>query len=133
MSIQLAQCRFSGLATSSAIILICQIKYTEAVLSNSTRKLLWFEMSKMLIAFKKINLLCQLLQFSAHYRSLHMHALLTHTSRECIGRSSSTTHDMFQHNTPFAVHLFPVSNGALFVRKKLEFRVRPTVGRVGRC
>ena len=48
------------------IILICQIKYTEAVLSNSTRKLLWFEISKMLIAFKKINLLCQLLQFSAH-------------------------------------------------------------------
>jgi len=28
---------------------IFQIKYTEAVLSNSTRKLLWFEVSKMLI------------------------------------------------------------------------------------
>ena len=31
---------------------IFQIKYTEAILSNSTRKLLWFEISKMLIAVK---------------------------------------------------------------------------------
>ena len=29
---------------------IFHIKYTEAILSNSTRKLLWFEISKMLIA-----------------------------------------------------------------------------------
>jgi len=29
---------------------IFQIKYTEAVLPNSTRKLLWFEITKMLIA-----------------------------------------------------------------------------------
>jgi len=29
---------------------IFQIKYTEAILSNSSRKLLWFEISKMLIA-----------------------------------------------------------------------------------
>jgi len=28
--------------------------YTEAILSNSTRKLLWFEISKMQIAVKKI-------------------------------------------------------------------------------
>ena len=28
---------------------IFQIKYTEAILSNSTRKLLWFEISKMLM------------------------------------------------------------------------------------
>ena len=34
-----------------------QIKYTEAILSNSTRKLLWFEITKMLIAVKKISLL----------------------------------------------------------------------------
>jgi len=27
-----------------------QIKYTEAILSNNTRKLLWFEIAKMLIA-----------------------------------------------------------------------------------
>jgi len=27
-----------------------QIKYTEAILSNNTRKLLWFEITKMLIA-----------------------------------------------------------------------------------
>ena len=31
---------------------IFQIKYTEAILSNSTRKLLWFEITKMLIAVK---------------------------------------------------------------------------------
>jgi len=38
--IQLAQCRFPGLAISSAKILIYfQIIYTEAILSNSTRKL----------------------------------------------------------------------------------------------
>jgi len=49
---------------------ISQIKYTEAILSNSTRKLLWFEISKMLIAILKMNLLCYLLQFSAHVRSL---------------------------------------------------------------
>ena len=30
-----------------------QIKYTEAILSNSTRKLLWFDVTKMLIAVKK--------------------------------------------------------------------------------
>jgi len=29
---------------------IFQIKYTEAILSNSTRKLLWFEITQMLIA-----------------------------------------------------------------------------------
>ena len=37
---------------------ICQLKYTEAILSNSTLKLLWFEITKMLIAVLKINLLC---------------------------------------------------------------------------
>jgi len=31
---------------------ICQIKYTEAILSNSTRKLLWFKITKTLIAVK---------------------------------------------------------------------------------
>jgi len=40
---------------------IFQIKYTEAVLSNSTRKLLWFDITKTLAAFKKIDLLCYLL------------------------------------------------------------------------
>jgi len=37
---------------------IFQIKYTEAILSNSTRKLLWFEITKLLIAVLRINLLC---------------------------------------------------------------------------
>jgi len=31
---------------------IFQTKYTEAIFTNSTRKLLWFEISKMLIAVK---------------------------------------------------------------------------------
>ena len=35
--------------------------YIEAVLSNSTRKLLWFEITKMLITVLKINVLCHLL------------------------------------------------------------------------
>ena len=47
------------------------MKYTEAILSNSTRKLLSFEITKMLIAVKKINSLCYLLQLLlAHFRSL---------------------------------------------------------------
>jgi len=53
--IQLAQCWFPGLTISNAkIYIFFQIKYTEAILSNSTRKLLWFEISKMLIADKKL-------------------------------------------------------------------------------
>jgi len=40
---------------------IFQIKYTEAILSNSTWKLLRFEITMMLIAVKKINALCHLL------------------------------------------------------------------------
>ena len=50
---QLAQCRFPGLhAISNAKILmyIFQIKCTEAILSNSTRKLLRFKITEMLIA-----------------------------------------------------------------------------------
>jgi len=34
---------------------IFKITYTEPILSNSTRKLLWFEITKMMIAVKKIN------------------------------------------------------------------------------
>ena len=34
-----------------------QIKYTEAILPDSTLKLLWFEISKMLIAVKKNKLI----------------------------------------------------------------------------
>jgi len=42
--IQLAQCWFPGLAISNAKIHIYfSNKYTEAILSNNTRKLLWFE------------------------------------------------------------------------------------------
>ena len=50
---------------------IFQIKYTDAILSISTRKLLWFEITKMLIALDFLTLLRHLLQlFSAHFRSL---------------------------------------------------------------
>jgi len=52
--IQLAQCRFPGQTFFSSKILIglyiFRIKYAEAILSNSTRKLLLFEITKMLIA-----------------------------------------------------------------------------------
>jgi len=37
---------------------IFQIRCAEAILSNSTLKLLWFEITKMVVAVKKINLLC---------------------------------------------------------------------------
>jgi len=40
---------------------IFEIKYTETILSNSTQKLLRFEITEMPIAVKKINLLCYLL------------------------------------------------------------------------
>jgi len=36
---------------------IFEIKYTKAISSNSTRKLLWFEIRKMLIAVLKNNLI----------------------------------------------------------------------------
>ena len=50
--IQLAQCRVSELAIADAKIFIhiFQIKYTDAILSYGTRKLLWFEITEMLIA-----------------------------------------------------------------------------------
>ena len=48
---QLAQCRFPGQAISNAkILLYISNKIYEAILSNSTLKLLWFEITKMLIA-----------------------------------------------------------------------------------
>ena len=52
--IQLALCCFPGLALSNAKIeYIFQIKYTAATISNSTRKLLWFEITKMVIVVLK--------------------------------------------------------------------------------
>jgi len=52
--IQLAQCWFPGLAIFNAKYkYIFQIKCTKAILSNSTRKLLWFEITEMLTAVKK--------------------------------------------------------------------------------
>ena len=51
--------KISGLLKAKYIF---EIKYTEAILSNSTRELLWLEITKMVIAFyKAINLLCHLL------------------------------------------------------------------------
>jgi len=41
---------------------VFQIKYVETILSSSTHKLLWFEITKNCwLQFKKINLLCRLL------------------------------------------------------------------------
>jgi len=60
--IQLAQCWFPGLAISNAEIQICfQMKYTEAILSNSTQKLSWFEIAEMLIIALKNEFMCNLL------------------------------------------------------------------------
>ena len=57
--IQLAQCRFPdglrGHFQCSNINIFFQTEYAEAILSNSTRKLLWFEISKMMIAVYKNN------------------------------------------------------------------------------
>jgi len=36
--------------SNAKILMYFQIKYSEAILSNSTRKLLWFEITKMLVA-----------------------------------------------------------------------------------
>ena len=65
MPIQVAQCRFPGLAISNAKILIYffQIKYTEAISSNSTRRLLWFEITKILIEVYEKNILSFIIIF----------------------------------------------------------------------
>ena len=55
---------------------IFQINYTEAILSNSTRKLLWFEITKMLIAVLKTNILVIYYNFR--------HALVALLAADCI-------------------------------------------------
>jgi len=65
--IQLTQSQFPGsLAVGRPFPMlkylnIFQIKYTEAILSNRTRKQLWFKITKILIALEEKNLLCHLL------------------------------------------------------------------------
>jgi len=54
------------------------VEYTEAFYSNSTQKLFWFEITKTLIAVIKINLLCHLLQYSAHFRSVRFRTRIRH-------------------------------------------------------
>ena len=51
---------WAGYFLCQNINIFSQIKYTEAILSNSTRKLLWFEINRMLIAVLKNNLLYNL-------------------------------------------------------------------------
>ena len=46
---------------------IIQIQYTEAILSNSTRKQLWFEITKMQI----VVFIVLFIIISAHFRSLY--------------------------------------------------------------
>ena len=50
--IQLAQCQWLANSKANLCIHFFQIKYTEAILSNSTRKLLRFEIINMLVAKK---------------------------------------------------------------------------------
>ena len=45
-----------------------EMRWNKYEVSLASRKLLWFEIGKMLIAVKKINLLRHLLLFSAHFR-----------------------------------------------------------------
>jgi len=61
--IQLAQCWFPALAISDAKIdiYIFPTKYTEEILSSSSRKLLWFEITEMLIALWENIFYCHLL------------------------------------------------------------------------
>jgi len=62
VAMQLAQCCSLGWPfPMPKYKYIFQIKYTKAILSNSTWKLLWFELTKMLISVKTVNLLCHLL------------------------------------------------------------------------
>jgi len=74
--IQLAQCRFPALAISNAKILIhFQIKHTEAILSNNTPKLVWFEITKMLIAVYEKNIVSFIIIFDALSFSISAHVL----------------------------------------------------------
>jgi len=55
--IQLAQCRFPGLAISNDEMLIYFLNKIYVILSNSTRKLVWFETAKILIAVPEKNII----------------------------------------------------------------------------
>ena len=63
---------------------IFQIIYTEAMLSNSTRTLLWFEIAKMLIAVKKNKLVLFWYNF-AHFRSLLLSLMSRLSGRHLTG------------------------------------------------
>ena len=63
---------------------IFEIKYTEAILSNKTRKLLWFEITKMLIALLKSKLIVSFVIISAHFRSLLCANMTTPINRKYI-------------------------------------------------
>jgi len=65
-------CRYNwlGLVISNAKIQVFfQIKYTEAILSSNTRKLLWFEITKMLIALKNKFIVSFITVFGTLFRS----------------------------------------------------------------
>ena len=84
---------FHGLFISNAksINIYFQIKYTEAILSNSTRKLSQFQITELLNAvMKKISLLCCLLQFSAHFRP----TITATSSRTSAGRKHGCLHEL---------------------------------------
>jgi len=74
MPIQLAQCWFPACSWQFPVLLykcIFRIKYTDAILSNGTRKLLCFEISKMMIAvFKNEIIALLIIIFTARFRLL---------------------------------------------------------------
>ena len=84
---------FNGLFISNAknINIYFQIKYTEAILSNSTRKLSQFQITELLNAvMKEISLLRYLLQFPAHFRP----TMTATSSRTSAGRKHGCLHEL---------------------------------------
>ena len=76
---QLAQCRFPGLAINSQFPMlkhyyrpIFQIKqaYMEAIVSDSSRKLMIWDYQNSDCSLRKKHFFCHLLYFSAHFRTL---------------------------------------------------------------
>jgi len=57
---------------------IFQLKYTKAILANNTRKRLWLEISKMLIAVLEIQIYCVICYNSRHTFVLRTVAQTTH-------------------------------------------------------
>jgi len=66
---------------------IFQLKYTKAILANNTRKRLWLEISKMLIAVLEIQIYCVIC-----YNSRHTFLLRTNSTPIIFITVAQTTH-----------------------------------------